>query len=134
VLDRATQASDGDFAANLTRVAVAYVQFATDNPALLELMFTSKHQVDASDELRLAANASFDRLFALVQAGQASGELIDGDLQQIGTVLFATMQGITSLANTDMVDKAELDDLTAYCVQSLLFGLTPRSSATTLSG
>jgi hypothetical protein len=106
---------------------VAYVQFATDNPALLELMFTSKHQADASPELQDAATASFSRLAALVELGQSTGELVEGDLQQIGIVLFAALQGITSLANTNMIDTRELDKLTAYTVESLLLGLTPRS-------
>ncbi len=129
VLNEAAQLGDRPFVATLSAVAVAYVTFATDNPALLELMFTSKHQADASEELRVAANNCFDRLAALVEAGQQAGELVEGDLQQIGTVLFATLQGITALANSDMIEKTELERLTAYTVESLLRGLAPRTAS-----
>ncbi|MET0693827.1 MAG: TetR/AcrR family transcriptional regulator [Propionibacteriaceae bacterium] len=125
-LERATHTEQESFVAMLTDVAVSYVQFATESPALLELMFTSKHGADASAELHAAAGATFSQLEALVSRGQQQGELIDGDLELIGTVLFATLQGITSLANTQMVDRSALDQLTAYAVQSLLTGLAPR--------
>lgn len=67
----------------LTAVAVAYVRFATENAALLELMFASKHLLDASAEL----------------------QLVTGELDLVGLVMFATLQGITSLANIEMVEK-----------------------------
>jgi AcrR family transcriptional regulator len=125
----AAQQRDSSFAATLRDVATGYVRFATDNPALLQLMFSRKHHADASEELHAAAASTMGRLAALVERGQANSELIAGDLQQIGTVLFATLQGITSLANTDMIDKAELEQLTAYSIETLLLGLTPRSPA-----
>jgi len=128
-LERATRPDQQSFPTTLTEVAVAYVRFATDSPALLELMFTSKHQADASAELQDAATASFGRLEGLVARGQANGELVQGDLEKIGTVFFATMQGITSLANTNMVDRTALEELTGYAVQSLLTGLAPHASA-----
>jgi AcrR family transcriptional regulator len=128
-LNEAAERNAQTFAARLTAVAVAYVEFATQNAALLELMFTGKHQPDASADLRLAANSSFDLMFALVREGQAAGELAAGDLEQIGTVFFALLQGITSLANTDMLDRSQLDTLTAYCLESLLRGLAPHQPA-----
>ena len=129
ILGEVASAESPTFAETLTDVAVAYVEFATANPALLELMFTSKHRADASVELHQAANASFDRVAALVKRGQVAGELVEGDLHQIGLLLLATLQGITSLANTEMIDSTELGQLTAYSVQSLLLGLMPRDSA-----
>jgi AcrR family transcriptional regulator len=128
-IEQAARAEHARFADTLTEVAVAYVQFATANPALLELMFTGKHEVYASAELKDAADASFTRLAALVAQGQQSGELIAGDLDRIGIVLFATLQGITSLANTQMIDAGDLPRTTAYAVDSLLHGLAPRPGA-----
>jgi AcrR family transcriptional regulator len=128
-IEQAAQVEHGRFADTLTEVAVAYVQFATANPALLELMFTSKHEVYASTELKDAAEASFTRLAALVAQGQQSGDLIAGDLDSIGIVLFATLQGITSLANTQMIDAGNLPQTTAYAVDTLLHGLAPRLGA-----
>ena len=87
-LARAAQPSDADFAATLKRVAVAYVRFGTDNAALTDLMSTSKHLADASDQLRDAREAAFAPVAQLVESGQSTGELADGDIQRIGTVIF----------------------------------------------
>ena len=126
-LEKAAALDDRPFAARLTDVAVAYVRFATDNPALVDLMFTHKHQAGASDELQEAADACFARMAALVEHGHSTGDLIDGDLQSIGMVLFATLVGITSLANTNMIERSSLDGLTSYAVDSLLTGLAQRT-------
>jgi AcrR family transcriptional regulator len=128
-LAQAAEPDNRTFVSRLTDVAVAYVRFATGNPALLDLMFTHKHQADASEELQQAANASVARVNALVELGQSTGELVDGDPESIAFVLFATLQGIASLANTNMVDRMTLDELTAYAVNSLLKGLTPHRRA-----
>ncbi|HEY8721619.1 TetR/AcrR family transcriptional regulator [Pengzhenrongella sp.] len=126
MLARAADVDDGHaFAWTLTDVAVAYVRFATEDPALLDLMFTHKHQADASDELKAAANAGLACVVAMVERGQARGDLVDGDPQSIAMVLFATLQGITSFANADIVDPQSLDELTTYAVELLLGGLTP---------
>lgn len=127
--EAASPVPERSFEGTLSAVAVAYVTFATDNPALLELMFTSKHQAGASSELHDAANASFATMAALVEEGQARGELTHGDLERIGLVLFAMLQGITSLANTKMIDSRQLDQLTGYAVEALLHGLAPRTES-----
>jgi AcrR family transcriptional regulator len=124
-LDEAAEGRHERFEVTLTEVAVAYVRFATDNPALLALMFTSKHEADASVELKAAADASFARLAAVVEQGQRAGELVAGSLDSIGIVLFATLQGITSLANTHMIETDDLEPTTAYAVHALLHGLSP---------
>ncbi len=122
-LERSAGTGGRSFVANMTEVAVTYVRFATANPALLELMFTSKHQADASTELTQAALECFTGMETLVAQGQQSGDLVPGDLQQIGMVLLAALQGITSLANIGMIEPDDLDGLTAYTVESLLRGL-----------
>ena len=61
----------------------------------------------------------------LVADGQASGELIAGDVRQLAMMLLATMQGIAVLANNKMLDP--LDGQAAIdAVDLLLTGLTPR--------
>jgi len=122
----AAGAAGRPFPVVLSDVAVAYVTFATENPALLELMFTSKHQAEASAELHRAANSSFDQVAGLVDLGQSCGALVDGEVEQVGMTLFAMLHGITSLANTDMIDRDQLPRLTGYAVGSLLHGLAPR--------
>lgn len=113
------------FVAMLHDTAVAYVRFATANPALTDLMSTSRYLANASDELSRARDASFAPVADLVALGQSTGELIDDDLQHVGTVLFATLHGIATMANNRMIDPLE-DELIVYAVDRLLTGLTPR--------
>jgi AcrR family transcriptional regulator len=119
------EAAPDDFGDQVSRMALAYVRFATDNPALLELMFTGKHQAYASAELATAAEQSFELMMSVVQQGQAGGELAAEDLTSAATVLFATLQGLASMISGDLIDKTELEPLTAYAVQTLLRGLAP---------
>ena len=113
------------FADRLHQVAVSYVRFATANPALVDLMSASRYLADASDDLTRARDASFAPVADLVASGQSTGELIAGDLPRLGTVLFATLHGIATLANNKMINPLE-DTLVVDAVDTLLSGLTPR--------
>jgi AcrR family transcriptional regulator len=124
-LATAAQPDGRSFVGTLNDVAVAYVRFATDNPALVDLMSTSRHLANAPDELRAARDASFAPVAELVEIGQSTGELVAGDLHHIGTMLFATLQGIATLANNKMIDPLT-DDFIVYAVGALLQGLAPR--------
>ena len=120
----AANARGRSFTTVLNDVAVAYVRFATDNPALLDLMSASRHLDDASEALRTARDASFVPVTALVELGQSTGELVGGDLLEVGTVLFAMLSGIATMANNRTIDPLE-DDFIVYAVTSLLNGLAP---------
>jgi hypothetical protein len=87
-------------------------------------MSTSRYLANASDDLRAARDASFEPVVAL---GQSTGELVAGDLLHVGTVLFATLQGIATMANNKMIDPLE-DDFIVYAVGSLLNGLGPKGN------
>lgn len=127
-LAKAVRPDGRDFVATLNDVAVAYVRFATDNPALVELMSASRYLVNASDELRHARETAFAPIARLVDTGQETGELVGGGLQEIGTLLFATLHGLATLANNKMIDPLE-DKLIVDVVDSLLKGLAPRQSS-----
>ncbi len=125
VLEESLTSVTGDFREQVSAMALAYVRFATDDAALLELMFTGKHQAYASAELGAAAEECFGPMLALVRAGQQRGELVPDDLAFVSTVLFATLQGLAALRTGDLIDENELGPLTAYAVQTLLRGLSP---------
>jgi AcrR family transcriptional regulator len=125
VLQESLSAGSDDFRDRVSRVALGYVRFATHNPALLELMFTGKHQAYASAELGAAADECFGLMLALVGEGQARGELNPGDLAAVSTVLFATLQGLAALTTGGMIEMDDLEKLTAYAVRTLLRGLAP---------
>jgi hypothetical protein len=130
-LARAAEPRDADFVATLKGVAVAFVRFGTDNAALIGLMSTRKHLANATDQLRDAREAAFAPVAQLVEIGQSTGELAAGDLQRIGTVVFATLHGIVTLANNKMIDPLE-DELIVYAVDSLLNGLAPQGHSAPL--
>ncbi len=110
-----------DFEARLRATAVAYVQFATRDAALLELMFTGKSQQQSGD-LHVAAERAFSAILELIQQGQADDILEGGDPERVGLVLFATVQGIAALVTSGVVDIEQLDELVADAIAHFLRG------------
>jgi AcrR family transcriptional regulator len=123
-LAAAAEPDDREFVATLKDVAIAYVRFAADNPALVDLMSGSRYLADASDALVRARELSFAPVRRLVETGQSTGELAPGDLRRIGTLMFATLHGLATLANNKMIDPLD-DQLIADAVNSMLTGLAP---------
>jgi len=115
-----------DFEARMLAFARAYAGFAVDHAALLELMFAGKHRPDAAESLRQAADRAFEASLALFVEGQATGDVVAGDPERIGMVAFGTVHGLAALANSQMLDRAALDDLLAAAVERLVLGLRPR--------
>jgi AcrR family transcriptional regulator len=108
----------------LKDVAVSYVRFAADNPALVDLMSGSRYLADASDALVRARDLSFAPVRRLVEAAQSTGDLAPGDVRRIGTLMFATLHGLATMANNKMIDPLD-DQLISDAVDSLLTGLAP---------
>jgi AcrR family transcriptional regulator len=112
---------EAEFAARVRRAASAFAHFATENAALLELMNATKHRQDASDVPRSAA-AAYAPLLDLIRQGVAEGVLGDAEPEEIGLILYATMNGITTLVNSGAVEAERLDDLTVTAVDQFLKG------------
>jgi AcrR family transcriptional regulator len=124
-------AADGageDFRARLGATAAAYIQFATRDAELLELMFAGKHR-DPSGALHEAAERAFATLFALIEQGQAEGALERGEPERVGFVLFATIQGIAALVNGGLVPPERLDELVADSIAHFLRGSRTAAAA-----
>ncbi|MBB5076264.1 TetR/AcrR family transcriptional regulator [Nonomuraea endophytica] len=113
-----------DFASRVRATMTAYTRFATDNAALLELMYTSKHRPDAK-QIAEAAEAPFGLMIELILQGQAECKLQEGDTARIGIVLFATLQGIAALINGKLVPPELLDGLVETAVEQFLRGARP---------
>lgn len=125
-LREAMDAAGDDFEARLGAFAHAYVRFATEHAALLELMFAVKHRPDADDTLRQASEAAFAAPLELVAQAQAAGEIVAGDSERVAIVAFAALQGLASLINGGLVDEADRDALVTDAVERVLLGLRPR--------
>ncbi|GLI30111.1 MULTISPECIES: TetR/AcrR family transcriptional regulator [Brachybacterium] len=123
-LEAAIEAADDVFASRLHDAVGAFVRFATQDAALLELMFSTKHR-DGAEEVREAASAAFATLPGLIEQGQAEGLLAAGTSSRAGIVLLATVQGIATLINGGMVEAERLDELVDAAVEQFLRGNRP---------
>ena len=120
-VDRAGSAFD----ARLEELARAYLAFATHHAALLELMWAAKRRQE-SDALHAAANHSLATMLDVIADAQASGELAPGDRERVAIPIFATLQGLTAMANGGMLDSEQVDEALTVAIEQLLDGLRPR--------
>ena len=117
-------AADGagdEFQARLEATAAAYIRFATADPALLDLMFASKHR-ETQPTLHEEMERAFSVMMELIQQGQAAGRLQPGDPESVGLVLFSTIQGIAALLTAGMISPDQLDNLTSDAIAYFLRG------------
>ncbi len=109
------------FERRLRSVATAYIRFATEDAALLELMFAGKKHED-SGPLHDAAERAFSVMLELIAQGQAEGALEAGDPERVGLVLFATIQGIAALVTGGIVSAAQVGELVDDAAERFLRG------------
>ncbi|WP_275003243.1 TetR/AcrR family transcriptional regulator [Promicromonospora iranensis] len=128
---RALVDADEDFAARTRGTASAFAHFAVENPALLELMNSTKHQ--GAPSVARAAEAAFEPIFELIREGQAQDILEAGEPEELGLILYATINGITMLVNTNMVPAGRLDELTDTAVSQFLRGAAGGAGVGTIS-
>jgi AcrR family transcriptional regulator len=125
-LHRAVADAGPGFEDRLLGLARAYVAFATEQPALIELMFASKHEAGAPPELAEAGERAFAPALQAVADGQATGAVVSGDTERIAKIAFAMLQGLVAIVSNGMLGDAALDDVLDDAVQRLLLGLQPR--------
>jgi AcrR family transcriptional regulator len=113
-------ATPGSFDDRFRAVATAYVTFAVDNAALLGLMYTVKHEADASDALLEAGRGSMRAAVDLIAAAQAAGAIVPGDPERYALVAFASVHGVAALATGDLLDGVSVEDATEATVDVLL--------------
>src|ERR671910_1312267 len=117
----AAEMAGEDYEARLRATNLAYVRFAINDAALLELMFAGKHREQAG-ALHEAADRAFLVILQLIEEGQAGDVLEAGDPERIGLLLFATMQGIAALVTAGIVAPDQVDSLVADAIGRFLHG------------
>ena len=120
-LRAAADRAGDEFQLRLEATATAYIRFATANPALLDLMFASKHRA-TEPSLHEAMERAFSVMMDLILQGQAIGWLQPGDPERVGLVLFSTIQGIAALLTAGMITPDQLDGLTTDAIAHFLRG------------
>ncbi|KRE28874.1 TetR/AcrR family transcriptional regulator [Agromyces sp. Soil535] len=114
-------ATPGTFDARFRAIASAYVTFAVDNAALLGLMYTVKHEADASDALVEAGRGSLRAAVELIAEAQAAGAVTAGDdPERLALVAFASVHGVAALATGDLLDGVSVAEATDATVDLLL--------------
>jgi AcrR family transcriptional regulator len=97
-----------DSRARLHAVAAGFVEFATHNAALLELMFTAL-RAHPNPALDAAAGHLFATMGEIVVAAQRDGTLPLGDPQRLQVLFVATLQGIAALATSGRIPPGQVD-------------------------
>lgn len=115
----------GAFDARLHALAQAYIEFATQHAALLELMFVVK-QREGAERVRETADRAYATALRVIAEAQASGELPAGDPGRVAVVAFATLQGLASMTTDAMINDAPVRDVVTDVIDQLLDGLRPR--------
>ncbi|UUU23895.1 TetR/AcrR family transcriptional regulator [Streptomyces sp. DSM 40750] len=109
------------FAERLTLIARAYTEFAAANPALLELMYSVKHDPTASPELAKASQHLPALADQLIEDGQRRGEVREGPADEISLPVVAALHGYATLAIVEGVpaDRIErgLEDMVAFVLR-----------------
>ncbi|MER6122025.1 TetR/AcrR family transcriptional regulator [Streptomyces sp. NPDC001795] len=95
-----TAAQEGageSFAGRLAATARTYVEFATANAELLDLMYSIKHDPEASEALIAASQRWTDRTAELIMEGQRRGEVREGPVENVGVAVFSAVHGYADL-------------------------------------
>jgi AcrR family transcriptional regulator len=124
-LAAAVREAGTSFDARLQALAHAYVAFATRDAALLELMFAAKHR-DGPPATRAAADRAFAIPLTVICDAQQDGEVVAGDPQAVARLAFATLHGLATMANGEMLGDDDLGAIVTDAIERLLAGLRPR--------
>lgn len=117
-------AEKGDARSQVLALTRVYARFASEHAALLELMYTRKHDPDASERLSATVARMLNLMMRPILHGQSAKEIVDGDPRTIADTVAATMQGFITIHASS--PRVEVDARLADAVDILFDGLTPR--------
>jgi AcrR family transcriptional regulator len=122
-IEAASVDTGGDYRSRLRGTAYAGLQFAVDDAALLDLMFTAKVS-DPPELVRVAAGRLFDAIRAVIAAGVSEGAVREQDVDRLVLLWAATVQGasllVTSRRATLEQAQAVVDDQIALILSGAL--------------
>ncbi|MEU6095036.1 TetR-like C-terminal domain-containing protein [Streptomyces sp. NPDC047079] len=120
---RAAAEDPGPVEQRLTALGRAYLGFAVEHAALLQLMFTAKHDERSGQELRELGHQALEIAAGVIAEAQESGVVRTGDSVRLAQVAFSTVHGLASLAVGGLLDDTPLDEAADLSLQLLLAGL-----------
>jgi AcrR family transcriptional regulator len=113
----------------LKQIAIAYVRFGHENPALYRIMFGPEVAVtDDLASLHTTASAVLDFVKHGVASLQAAGLVGPGDAGVIATALWSMLHGLVMLSLDGQTRglPATLDELVETTTNMMMFGMAPR--------
>ena len=105
-------------------LAAGYVGFTLDNEALIDLMYSRKHDSGSSEEVAEAVSRLVATVMRPIAEGQAAGEIIEGDPAVIAMGVAATLHGFAAIKGS--APRPYVESSLTRVVDLLLFGLIPR--------
>ncbi|WP_159943596.1 MULTISPECIES: TetR/AcrR family transcriptional regulator [unclassified Nocardiopsis] len=120
----AADASGKDARTRVYALARAYVGFAVEHEALLDLMYARKHDPEASEQVAAAVARLVDIVVRPILDGQSSGEIVGDDPEAVAMTVSATLHGFSALKSA--APPEEIDARLADVVRVLFEGLAPR--------
>ncbi|WP_211245779.1 TetR/AcrR family transcriptional regulator [Actinomadura oligospora] len=131
---RAQDAADtpGTVEQRLRGLSRAYIGFARERTALLELMFSAKRELQhardqAGQDLFRLGHQSLDLAARLLAEGQRAGTVREGDPARLAQVVFSAVHGLAALAVGGLLDDTPVDEACDLALDVLLAGLAPQS-------
>lgn len=103
-------AGEPDYPRQIRAVARTYLDFATAEANLMEVMFAHKHGTDGQ-AVSMSAEAAFAPILQVFQRGEAQGLLPEGSAERLSLVFLATLQGIASLINCGVAPINQVGEL-----------------------
>lgn len=105
-------------------VGKAYVDFAAEHPALLTVMYSTKHHPDSSDELRSTGAQGIHLAQAMIAEAQEAGVLAPGNPETLAMVCFVSLHGTALLAAGGQLDGNSVEDVVIATTDTLWAGMT----------
>lgn len=109
----------GDYTAVFQKVGVAYVNFAANDAALMELMFSAK-TTDPPAGVREAAARLFATFDELIELGREAGWFQGTDTYRLKLLFAATMQGTATLLAARRITRKQARSLVADATSLIL--------------
>ncbi len=125
-LGSATKNRAHSFKTRLTKLGQAYVAFALKHPALLALMFETKHRPHPPREILQTSERAFGHAHATFAEGQANGEVVPGDPARLSLVAIAALQGLITISTNGKFKGIDLATLTQEVIERIISGFKPR--------
>ena len=115
-----------EFGKRLSLLAQAHVDFALRHPAVMRWMFEAASWPDAPPALLMARDEALSPAGAILEAGQATGDVVEGAPERLGLASFAAIQGLVMMSVSGKFGGHPLDALVSEVIERIILGLKPR--------